>query len=153
MNASKQDVVAMIQALMTVLAGIRRGSQKADAATLGTLNIVAACPNVRPLDIARYLAVNQSTVTRQLQKLQHAGYVKLTADPEDRRSCFVTLTAAGKKEFARLQEIGIQRFTSFVAAWPAGEVRELTRLLAKLEHSKSATNTREAQASGRSWQK
>ncbi len=150
MKPSKNDVFEMVAALMTVVAGIRRGSQRGDAASLAVLGAIAARVRARPLDVARNLAVNQSTVTRQIQKLEGLGFVKLSIDPRDRRSFSITLTRAGHNETRRLVDIGLSRFATFVHDWPAAEVRTLTRLLVKLEKSKSAAPR---PFSSRNWQK
>lgn len=70
-------------------------------------------------------------------------YVRVEADPSDRRSRLVRVTRAGKKEMARLQKVGIDRFALFVADWPPEQVRTLTMLLEKLEASKAAVAARE----------
>ena len=59
----------------------------------------------------------------------------------------VSLTDQGQDELARLREFGLTRFASFVADWQPAEVRELTRLLEKLEASKAAVAERERPAS------
>jgi DNA-binding MarR family transcriptional regulator len=117
------------------------------------LQILATRGRVRPSDIAVDLGVHQSTVTRQVRTLEAGGHVAVAGDPEDRRSCFITLTDAGWGEVARLTEVGLSRFAAFVADWDAEDVRTLGRLLAKLERSKSELKAREQRPAGRNWQK
>jgi DNA-binding MarR family transcriptional regulator len=151
MKAKKQDVEQMVGALITALRSMERASRKGDASRLMALYTIAAAPGSSPKAISEALGLHPSSVTRQIQALEEEGYVKVTADPEDRRSCRVALTAAGSEEIMRLQEIGLQRFASFVAKWDAEEVRELTRLLEKLERSKAEVNAAEAKPAGRNW--
>jgi DNA-binding MarR family transcriptional regulator len=153
MAPSKDDVFQMVAALMTVMGSIERARQQGDASTLAALQIIAARGPVRPSDIALDLGVHQSTITRQVRTLEAAGHVTVAADPDDRRSCFIALTDAGRDEVARLTEIGLSRFMLFVADWDADEVRTLGRLLMKLENSKADLNTREQRPDGRRWQK
>jgi DNA-binding MarR family transcriptional regulator len=137
MRPTRHDVLALATSLITVVSSIHRASQKGDAATLGILGAVAARPRVRPSDVALHLGVNQSSVTRQMQKLERLGLVKLQADPSDGRSCRIVLTIAGRAEMRRLTSIGLDRFALFVKDWDARDVRTLARLLETFERSKS----------------
>lgn len=130
----------MVGALMRSVQSMERARRKGDASRLMTLYQIGARGESSPKAISEALGVHASSVTRQIQALEVDGQVKVTADPEDGRSCRVKLTAAGRAEIARLQEVGLGRFASFVAKWDAAEVRELTRLLMKLEESKAEVN-------------
>ena len=149
MRPSRTDVHSLAAALFTVFSSMRRASTKGDAATLALLNIVAAHPKVRPSDIASALGVNQSSITRQMQKFEQRGFVSLTADPDDGRSCHLLLTPAGRTEVRRLQSIGLDRFALFVKDWDARDVQKLTHLLARFEMSKAAAGPHESR--GPSW--
>ncbi len=138
MKPRREDIRSMVIALMAVVAGVRRASQKGDAAILSVLGAVVARPHVRPSEIAAELVVNQSSVTRHLQKFERLGLVTLVADPDDRRSCRILLTASGHHELRRLTNVGLDRFAQFVRDWDARDVRTLTRLLSNFERSKSA---------------
>jgi DNA-binding MarR family transcriptional regulator len=138
MKPTRHDVLDLATSLITVVSNIHRASQKGHAATLGILGAVAARPRIRPSDVALHLGVNQSSVTRQMQKLERLGLVKLQADPSDGRSCHIVLTTTGRAEMRRLTSIGLDRFALFVKDWDARDVRSLARLLKTFEHSKSA---------------
>jgi DNA-binding MarR family transcriptional regulator len=140
MTPTRSDVFALASSLMAVVSSIHRASQKGDAGSLGILGLVAAHPRVRPSDIALHLGVNQSSVTRQMQKLERQGLVKLVADPSDGRSCHIALTAAGRAEMRRLTNIGLDRFALFVRDWDARERAYIARLLVNFERSKSESN-------------
>jgi DNA-binding MarR family transcriptional regulator len=138
MKPTRHDVLALAASLITVVSSIHRAVHKGDAATLGLLGAVAARQRVRPSDVALHLGVNQSSVTRQMQKLERLGLVKLQAAPSDGRSCHIVLTTAGRAEMRRLTSIGLDRFALFVKDWDARDVRTLARLLENFERSKSA---------------
>jgi DNA-binding MarR family transcriptional regulator len=140
MRPTRKDVFDMTAALMAVISGVRRASQKGDAATLSILGTVASGQSVRPSDVAVALGVNQSSVTRQMQKFERVGFLKLVADPNDRRSCHIILTAAGRAEMRRLTNIGLDRFALFVQDWDARDVRAFARYLVQFERSKSAAH-------------
>ncbi len=153
MKPSRDDVQQMVTALMTVVGSIERAKRRGDAGTLTMLQIIAARGRPRPSDIAIDLGVHQSTVTRHVRVLESAGFVDVAADPEDGRSCFITITDGGRVELNRLTEVGLSRFTAFVADWDAEDVRALGRLLSKLEVSKAQVKASEQRPSGRRWQK
>lgn len=134
----------MVSALMATLGSTERASRKGDANRLMTLYAIGVSPESGPKTISETLGVHPSSATRQIQTLEEEGHVKVSADPEDGRSCRVTLTESGRAEIARLHEIGMQRFANFVATWDAAEVRELARLLEKLESSKAEINAGES---------
>jgi DNA-binding MarR family transcriptional regulator len=148
----------MAAALATVAAGLERARRRIPAASaLAVLQAVAGRPGARPSDLAEALDLHPSSVSRQVQALERAGQVALTADPGDRRSCLVALTPAGEDEIRRLLAIGVGRYAKFVADWDAAEVRTLTRLLAKFEASKARVLRQEQSQTpavgGRHWQK
>jgi DNA-binding MarR family transcriptional regulator len=150
MNPTMDDVQAMVSALMSVVAGIERAKREGKAATLALLYVLADREPIRPSDLSVELGAHPSSVTRQVQALEADGLVAVTADPDDGRSCFVSLTDAGREEMRRLTEIGLARFAAFVEDWDGGDVRMLARLLARLKASMSEVG-RQQQPSGGSW--
>lgn len=154
MKPDAKDIQEMVVALFTLMGGIQRASKRSPAASrLTVLQVIEAHPGMRPSEIAAELDVNQSTVTRHIQALQTEGQVAVSADPQDGRAYTLRLTESGREELAALTQIGLQRFTSFVADWDADEVRTLTRLLVKLEESKAEVGQREPPQFGRRWEK
>jgi DNA-binding MarR family transcriptional regulator len=140
MKYAPRDVEQMVAALMTVLQSTNRARSKGAASRLVTLSAIGASPDRALKEISEELGLHPSSVTRQIQALEADGAVKLTADPEDGRSCRVRLTAAGRAELERLQRLGIERYSLFLAGWDASDVREFTRLLLKFEQSKVAVS-------------
>lgn len=150
MKPSREDVAQLVVALFTVTAGMDRARRQIHTAnTLAVLQIAATRDGVRPSEIAAALGMHQSSVTRQVQVLEDAGQVLVTADPDDGRAYFVSLTDAGRDELGRLTKAGLDRFTAFVADWDAEEVRTLARLLTRFEHSKTALARSEQRSTGR----
>jgi len=152
MPPSKRDVASMVQALFTLVASLERARRASPgASTLAVLEVVGARQHVRPSEVAELQRVHPSLVTRQVRSLEDAGYVEVTLDPTDRRSCLVSLTPEGEEELARLREVGLGRFATFVSHWEPAEVRTLTALLQKLEASKATVSERERRPAGRRW--
>jgi DNA-binding MarR family transcriptional regulator len=144
---NQADVAQLVTALFQVSAGLERGKQRnPQASALTLLQVIAAMPDASPTDLAAAVSLHQSSITRQVAMLEEAGFVSVAVNPHDRRSCQITLTEAGRAELARLFEIGMSRFTAFVADWDAEEVRTLTRLLMKFEASKAEVARQEQEA-------
>lgn len=150
MEASRDDVMALVEPLIRISAGVERARRRALASSLAVLRVVAARQPVRPSEIAAVLDVHQSSITRQVQSLAASGMVAVEGDPADRRACFVTLTDAGRAEIERLTEIGLDRFVTFLAGWSAEDVQTLGCLLGKLELSIAEVKQREQAAPPRS---
>lgn len=129
----------MVGALFTLIGSLERATRLSKgASTLSLLQVLGAHDSLRPSEIAARQQVHPSLVTRRLQDLEDAGYVRASTDPGDGRSRLVRLTRAGKREIARLRDVGIDRFALFVKDWQPEEVRTLTALLEKLQASKAA---------------
>lgn len=48
-------------------------------------------------ELSSFLVMDRTTLTRNLKPLENDSYVKITIDPEDRRTRRIQLTSAGKK--------------------------------------------------------
>lgn len=151
-DITDSDVFAVIAPLYNLSTGMTRViASKPVVNRLAVLQTVGHAGSIRPSEIANALGLHQSSVTRTLRALEDAGQVELTEDPDDRRSCFVTLTEAGTGERERLTALGLDKWQRFLAGWERSEVAELARLLAKLERSVSETHAFE-QPRGKRWQ-
>ncbi len=153
MKPTPDDLRALASPLMSVSAGLQRTLRgNADSSALAILAFAAERSNVRPSEVANSLGVHQSSITRQVRGLESAGHVTLVEDPDDRRSCFIHITDSGLKEFDRLNQVGLERFAAFVEGWDAEEVRELGRMLNKLETAMVRAKQRDRAPGGRRWQ-
>lgn len=90
---------------------------------------------VRQSELIKSMDLDPSTVTKMLQRLDHAGYVKRSADPEDRRAVLVEAT---RESCALRWEVGdawtdLEEHT--LAGLDGAERTELARLLAKVEEN------------------
>jgi hypothetical protein len=82
-----------------------------------------------PLDRA---AVEAPHVTRQVQRLQHAGYADRVPDPDDRRAQLIQLTPAGRAASDRIREAGTSGMQAALAHWPPHELHQLATLLHRM---------------------
>lgn len=78
---------------------------------LGTLRMVDG-EGMRVSDIARHLGVKVPSATEQIIRLEHAGLVRRSPDPEDSRGVRVSLTPDGRRKLA----IETQRRESLLSA-------------------------------------
>lgn len=76
------------------------GMTIAQTATLETLRLEGP---LRMGELGRRLGITPSTLTRNLQRLLDAGYLKREADGSDRRAAVVALTASGRKQADKLE--------------------------------------------------
>ena len=133
MQASREDVRRLAEAVTALVEGAHRGMARTfDLTRVGLLRLAAAGDPVRPSDAADVLDVNPSTVTRYARALEEEGFVRITGDPADRRSCLISATAEGVAELARLAEAGVDVFGAVIHDWSAEDVREFSRLIARL---------------------
>jgi DNA-binding MarR family transcriptional regulator len=79
-------------------------------------------------DLARRLAMDRTTLTRNLRPLEAAGWILITAGP-DRRSRTVVLTKAGMRSFEAAQPLWQAAERTFRQALGREDAAELRRLL------------------------
>ncbi len=132
MQATRDEVRQLAEAVTTLVEGAHRGMARTfDVTRIGLLRLAAGGP-VRPSDVADVLDVNPSTVTRYVRALEDEGHVRVTGDPADRRSCLVAATIDGCAELARFDEAGLDVFAAVVHDWSAEDVRQFARLIDRL---------------------
>lgn len=61
------------------------------------MQVIARTPGCRVLDIAAELSITVGGTSKIVDRIEAAGYCARRANPSDRRSSIVTLTAAGKR--------------------------------------------------------
>jgi DNA-binding MarR family transcriptional regulator len=144
----------MAQALTRVSGNVQRASRRRPGASvLALLQAVAQAESVRPSDLAEHLGLSRGAVTRQIQQLVGEGVLGMSADPADGRSFFVSVTPAGRDRLAALDARGVQRFALFTRGWTTAEVRELGRLLEKLEASIAEAVRTDPPVTGAPWRR
>lgn len=149
-----EDLEQVVYPLVRISESMRRQQRRAiDPTRQAILQLAATRGEVRPSELAAEFGLHQSSISRQTRLLEDEGFVRLEADPADRRSCTITLTDSGWAEVRRLTQLGLDRFAAFLADWDAEDVRQLGRLLARLEESVAEAKRREQRPGGRRWQR
>jgi len=97
---------------------------------LGALTLISV--PVRPADLVRLLAVERSTVSRNLALLEKRGYVTATETSPTGRSLRVTVTAEGRALYAETEDAWREAQLSLVDQLGADAVPTLDRWLGTL---------------------
>src|SRR5580704_17581603 len=103
-----------------------------DRAAVMVLQQLAEAGPVRPGELAARLGVEGPHVTRQVQRLQQAGYADRVSDPDDHRAQLITLTPAGRAAADRIREAGTSGMQAALAHWPLEELHQFATLLHRM---------------------
>ncbi|MER5197293.1 MarR family winged helix-turn-helix transcriptional regulator [Streptomyces sp. NPDC002755] len=90
----------------------------------------------------RHPGLDPSTVTRMVQRLEQAGFVTRTADPEDRRAVLVEATSAGEALRGEVDRVWQELERRTLAGLNDVDQTQLARLLARLEGNLAADRPR-----------
>jgi DNA-binding MarR family transcriptional regulator len=63
------------------------------------LQLIVGIENCRVLDIVRDVAITVGAASKAVDRVEAAGWCRRTANPHDRRSSYLELTAAGRRLF------------------------------------------------------
>lgn len=89
--------------------------------TNGQFSLMMSLNRAEPPDmvgVAKLLGMDRTTLTAALKPLQRRGLLKITVDPEDRRSRVMTLTPKGRSLLARAVPIWRKTHISVEALLP-----------------------------------
>jgi DNA-binding MarR family transcriptional regulator len=137
--------VSRLNTLAIEAAAAELGMTASEGAVLGML--VAAGPVLSPTRLQVLVIQSPGGLTKTLRRLEDAGYVRRVADPDDRRSLLVELTAKGRKVSERVSASVAAHYDDVLAGLAAAE-REalrgalagvLDRLEARTGHSSGAS--------------
>ncbi|WP_207400839.1 MarR family winged helix-turn-helix transcriptional regulator [Actinomadura roseirufa] len=87
---------------------------------------------LRPGEIAVRLAVEAPQVTRQVQRLERAGYVERVPDPDDGRARRIQLTDAGLEALESVRAAGREWMREALGAWTPAERERLAGLVHRM---------------------
>ncbi|MFC5187548.1 MarR family winged helix-turn-helix transcriptional regulator [Actinomadura harenae] len=87
---------------------------------------------MRPSEIAARLVVEAPHVTRQVQRLERAGYVDRVPDPDDGRAQRVRLSDTGRDAVDCIRAVGRTWMNDALTGWSPGELRDLATLVHRM---------------------
>ncbi|MVU78694.1 MarR family transcriptional regulator [Nocardia sp. ET3-3] len=100
-----------------------------DRASVPLLRLLAdADEPMRLGELATRLDVEAPHVSRQIQRLEKAGYVERVADPGDRRAQLVRPTASGRSAVEAIRQVMRGWMRDALAEWDTEDLEALARL-------------------------
>jgi MarR family transcriptional regulator, organic hydroperoxide resistance regulator len=102
----------------------------------------------RQSDLAAEFDTDSASMTRTVQRLERAGFVRRRPDPDDGRATLVESTAAGTALRDRIERLWTELEADTVDDMPASRQRQLLRGLRSLEENLSSATASDAGALG-----
>jgi DNA-binding MarR family transcriptional regulator len=97
------------------------------------MRVVGSHPNCRVYDIVEELSVTTGGASKLVDNLERGGYCRRRANPNDRRSSIIELTAAGKRLLDKAtRTVERELETRIGSALPDRSLAQLTATLARL---------------------
>ena len=100
---------------------------------LATLRRTGPPYQLRPTEFTDALMLTSSGTTKRLDRLEQAGLIARSPDPQDRRAILITLTDAGRELIDAATDAHLANERSLLGALSEAEQRRLADLLRKLQ--------------------
>jgi DNA-binding MarR family transcriptional regulator len=142
-DAVPADVIELERALTRISHLLTRARQhdrtiaeagvNVDRASVPLLRVLAdEGEPMRPGELAARLAVEAPHVTRQVQRLERAGFVERVPDPDDGRAQRVRLSPAGLTAVDAIRAVGRRWMAEALAGWQPEDRRDLAVLFHRM---------------------
>jgi DNA-binding MarR family transcriptional regulator len=90
-------------------------------------------------ELAQELALEHSTVTRQIETMRRNGLVRRQSNPADKRSVLIQATEAGLELCESTRRIRRERVGLLLAGWSDGDRQTFAELLTRLNGALAAS--------------
>jgi DNA-binding MarR family transcriptional regulator len=147
----EEPAVQLTIAVMATADAFLRESQRLfrphglTAAQYNVLNVLAPRrEGISQRELSDLLVVDRSNVTGLVDRMEKAGWVRRADDPADRRVYRVTLTAAGRSLWARVEPRYRTALGEVTKGLPVRQLAACTRLLEELTARAAQWGKREA---------
>ena len=107
---------------------------------LSVLGTIAARGPMTVSALAENELVRPATMSRMISALVADGYVRRDHNQKDGRNVLISATARGRKEFARAQQLRLQRLAAALSSLPAEELALMQDLASALEKLTAVLN-------------
>jgi MarR family transcriptional regulator, organic hydroperoxide resistance regulator len=104
----------------------------------------------RQADLAAVFDTDSASMTRTVQRLERAGFVRRRPDPADGRATLVDSTPAGMALRGQIEQLWTTLEADTVGDMPASQQRQLLRALQHLETNLASTTTDDTASLGAS---
>ncbi|NIK57628.1 MarR family transcriptional regulator [Kribbella shirazensis] len=127
------DLVRLETRLYNVLDARLKAEHDLPLGQFEFLRFIASHGATRVFDLAREMAITVGATSKAVDRLESAGRVRRTANPDDRRSSLVELTAAGEQALAAAEPTVEAELRTWVgSALPAPVLEQLATSLSML---------------------
>jgi DNA-binding MarR family transcriptional regulator len=103
-----------------------------DPASYSLLLMVDDAGSLRGMDVADRTGLDKSTVSRQIATLVQLDLLERVPDPDDGRARRIQLSELGRERLAEVRRQRRKHLHSEFASWSTADLRELARLLGRL---------------------
>ena len=145
MHTDVDETVADLHRLFTGLSRLASRMRLRNAMHPGVQNLaqtdawllshLAATGPARMSALAGWQAVDRSTMTAQVKRLERAGLAQRHTDPADRRASIVSLTPEGESACREIRVEAAAFFADILSSWTAQQRRELVDSLTRLSRA------------------
>jgi DNA-binding MarR family transcriptional regulator len=127
------DLVRLETRLYNVLDARLKAEHELPLGQFEFLRFISAHGTTRVFDLAREMAITVGATSKAVDRLESAGRVRRTANPDDRRSSLVELTAEGERLLAAASPTVESELTTWVGSvLPAPVLDQLATSLSML---------------------
>jgi DNA-binding MarR family transcriptional regulator len=107
----------------------QRAGAEVDRAGYAVLVRVSELGPVRLSELAQYLGLDVSTVSRQVQQLEQRGLVDRSPDPLDGRAALLELSVPGREIMQKMRDAWEETVADVVNTWKPGDIARFGSLL------------------------
>lgn len=111
----------------------RISRDEVNTGTFSALALIDANPGLSQAELSAEIGMDRATIVALVDALEGNGWAKRTRDKADRRRHSLGITAAGRKELARLGALALQNEEVLRRAIGAGGMKDLFALLDKID--------------------
>ncbi|MEV6793869.1 MarR family transcriptional regulator [Streptomyces sp. NPDC051320] len=131
-----EELARQLSAIGAVKRGLARIlPPECPTGSAAVLSLLDQHGEMRMSRLAELLAVDMSVTSRHVAHVAERGWIERSADPADKRSRILRLTAAGADMLNDLAERHIATLARTLSDWSDDEVGQLNSLLARLRSS------------------
>ncbi|MFB7330747.1 winged helix-turn-helix transcriptional regulator [Streptomyces adustus] len=135
-DSAHEETIADVLRQLAAIAVIRRQLVRGLPQGMGVGGVVLAalahCGEIRLRALADHLDCDLSVVSRQVAHLEQQGAVTRRANPDDRRSSLISITAQGRTRIDALVRVHTDLLDTATADWTPQELTALTGSLERL---------------------
>jgi DNA-binding MarR family transcriptional regulator len=112
------------------------------------LAFLAATERRTIVELAEYSVIPHSTLSRLLDRMERNGLVTRSSAPHDLRAVALSLTAAGRRRYARILPLALELNGELMRGFSAAERRTLAALLGRMRDNLGLDGAPAASPSG-----